>query len=75
MWLLYAQTKKLRYFSNAADVPGGYAILSHTWGDDEVSFDEIQTEGATRKRGYTKIHYTCCQALKDGLTYVWVDTC
>jgi hypothetical protein len=75
MWLLNVETKKLHYFSDASDVPGGYAILSHTWGDDEVPFDEIENKRAARKEGYTKIHYICSQARKDGYKYAWVDTC
>ena len=75
MWLLNVETKRLHYFNNAVDVPGGYAILSHTWGAEEVSFDEIQDEGAARRRGYSKIEYACYQAKEDGCTYAWVDTC
>jgi hypothetical protein len=52
-----------------------YAILSHTWGEDEVSFQDIQQSDVHKKQGYTKIQKACDQALKDGLEYVWVDTC
>lgn len=54
-----------------------YAILSHTWGDGEVSFADL-TLGqavATKKEGYQKILFTCHQALQDGVNYAWVDTC
>ena len=75
MWLLNTATKKLQYFNSGEEVPGGYAILSHTWGDEEVSFDEIQNEGSALKRGYNKIEYVCAQAQREGLTHAWVDTC
>ena len=54
-----------------------YAILSHRWGHarDEVSFSEFGQDGARLKAGYKKIEFCCRQALKDGLTYAWVDTC
>jgi hypothetical protein len=54
-----------------------YAILSHTWGDDEVSFADLTLGKATaaRKRGFRKIQYTCQQATYDKLEYAWVDTC
>ena len=55
MWLLNVETIKLHYFSNAEDVPGGYAILSHTWSDEEVLFDEIGDKSTTRKKGYDKM--------------------
>ena len=75
MWLLNAETIELHYFHHEKEVPGGYAILSHTWGDEEVSFEEIQKDGAARRKGYTKIQHTCLQAKKDGHSYAWVDTC
>ena len=35
MWLLNTHTAELKFFSTPADVPGGYAILSHVWGSPE----------------------------------------
>jgi hypothetical protein len=55
-----------------------YAIISHRWGKttEEVSFRDIET-GAdiSAKVGYKKFRHCCQQALKDGLQYVWIDTC
>jgi hypothetical protein len=54
-----------------------YAILSHTWGDDdqEVTFQDM-TEGTGRhKDGYCKIEFCGAQAAVDGLDHFWVDTC
>lgn len=54
-----------------------YAILSHTWGDDdeEVTYkDMIEGSGKT-KAGYQKILFCGEQAARDGLQYCWVDTC
>jgi hypothetical protein len=52
-----------------------YAILSHTWEDEEVTLqDWSDLETRSSKKGYTKIRDTCAQALKDGYRYVWVDT-
>ncbi|KAI8624409.1 heterokaryon incompatibility protein-domain-containing protein [Xylariaceae sp. FL1651] len=49
-----------------------YALLSHTWGDDddEVLFREIQ-EG----EGHRKIKFCADQAASDGLQHFWVDSC
>ncbi|TVY68789.1 Vegetative incompatibility protein HET-E-1 [Lachnellula suecica] len=54
-----------------------YAILSHTWGDDddEVTFTDL-TEGTGKtKPGFRKILFCAKQAARDGLQYFWVDTC
>lgn len=71
MWLLNAKTRKLEYFMSERDVPGGYAILSHTWGEEEVTFSEIENEQSKRKKGYFKIDLTCRQALANKLQYAW----
>ncbi len=54
-----------------------YAILSHTWGEDEVSFADFTQNktNAVAKKGYAKIDHTCRQALENKLLYAWVDTC
>ncbi|OBT84267.1 hypothetical protein VE02_06966 [Pseudogymnoascus sp. 03VT05] len=52
-----------------------YAILSHRWLDGEVTLQEMQAESCTNKPGYDKILSTCKQALSDGLSYAWIDTC
>lgn len=52
-----------------------YAILSHTWGLDEFTYQDIISEDPAReKSGYEKIKYCCEQARKDRLRWVWVDT-
>ncbi|KAK3059031.1 hypothetical protein LTR09_000597 [Extremus antarcticus] len=74
MWLLDVETRKLQYFNSERNVSGGYAILSHTWGDNELTFDHIDLEDAANGPGYKKIDLTCRQALKDGYRYAWIDT-
>ena len=74
MHLLNAKTRKLESF--VGDSVPKYAILSHTWGDDEVSFKDLNDDANVKsKKGYVKIQYTCDQALRDRLKYAWVDTC
>ncbi|KAH9203401.1 P-loop containing nucleoside triphosphate hydrolase protein [Leptodontidium sp. 2 PMI_412] len=52
-----------------------YAILSHRWGAEEVTFKDL-TEGTSKgKAGYRKIQFCGEQARRDGLQYFWVDTC
>ncbi|KAH7926856.1 HET-domain-containing protein [Leucogyrophana mollusca] len=52
-----------------------YAILSHVWGDNEVTFRDISRPHAIRMKGYAKIEHSCAQALADGYEYIWIDTC
>ncbi|KAI1131015.1 HET domain protein [Nemania abortiva] len=54
-----------------------YAILSHTWEDEEVTFQDFTSSSLHKhmKKGYGKIEMTCELARKDGIQYVWVDTC
>ncbi|KAM7209989.1 Heterokaryon incompatibility protein (HET) domain containing protein, partial [Rhypophila decipiens] len=52
-----------------------YAILSHTWGDEEVIFRDLAGGMAKNKAGYAKIQFCGEQAERDGLRYFWVDTC
>src|SRR6202044_2568952 len=54
-----------------------YAILSHTWGEDneEVTFQDLAQGVGKSKAGYRKIRFCEDQATRAGLQYVWVDTC
>ena len=72
MWLLDTTTLEQRHFQST---PPPYAILSHTWGEGEVTFQELGTPEARLKLGYQKIERCCAQAKSDGLDYAWIDTC
>ena len=53
-----------------------YAILSHTWGEEEISFQDLTERANNRnKLGWKKILGFCevCKPL--GLNWVWIDTC
>jgi hypothetical protein len=54
-----------------------YAILSHTWGEDdeEVTFQDLTQGVGESKAGYRKIQFCGKQAAKDGLQHIWIDTC
>ncbi|KAI1857616.1 uncharacterized protein JN550_013128 [Neoarthrinium moseri] len=54
-----------------------YAILSHTWGDEdgEVTIKDIQENKGKEKLGYRKILFCGQQAKRDGIEHFWVDTC
>ena len=63
-----------------AQVPP-YAILSHTWGDQEVTYKDLQSYEDTGgfaeqlKEGSRKIEFCAEQAKRDGLSHFWIDTC
>lgn len=70
MRLLNVDSFKLEQFY--VDIPA-YAILSHTWGKDEVTFDEFPTLERTSPR--LRKADRCCQIAKlSGIDYVWIDT-
>ena len=52
-----------------------YAILSHTWGEDEVTFQDMQRGDAQSKAGYDKVRRCCEMTAADGFSCAWVDTC
>ncbi|WYZ45874.1 hypothetical protein EsH8_IX_000099 [Colletotrichum jinshuiense] len=77
MRLINTRTLSVESF-NAEQAPD-YAILSHTWDDDnEVSFQEWASGESSpelrKKSGYLKIINACAKARDDGLEYLWVDT-
>ena len=73
MRLLHTSTIELHEFSSDA-IPK-YAILSHTWGNDEFLFSDFQKEKSARPEGYHKVLRCCELAASEGWQYVWIDTC
>ncbi|KAK1580676.1 LOW QUALITY PROTEIN: uncharacterized protein LY79DRAFT_651327 [Colletotrichum navitas] len=83
MWLIDTQTLKL------VEVQGdpqrhSYAILSHTWGGDEVTFQSFKTMSTASdgikspdgtKGGLKKIRDAAGLARSHGYGYIWADTC
>lgn len=55
------------FFSNR---PPRYAILSHTWDDEEVTLQDMKEGIAPSLKGYRKITSCCEQARFDGIPYV-----
>ncbi|KAF4827059.1 Vegetative incompatibility protein HET-E-1 [Colletotrichum tropicale] len=72
MRLLQTTTLDLNEF--IGDVPP-YAILSHTWENDEVSLQDLSTTAGRSKKGFKKIEACCAQARRDGFDWAWLDTC
>jgi hypothetical protein len=85
MRLINIKTLYFEEFFDDAIPP--YAILSHTWGLDEVTFQEwthficrpsekagLLGESITAKAGYNKIMKAIATAVDHELSYLWVDT-
>ncbi|KAF5344911.1 hypothetical protein D9758_011559 [Tetrapyrgos nigripes] len=73
MRLLNTKTLKLEEFY--ADIPR-YAILSHTWEKEEVTFQDIQNlETARLKAGFAKIQNACARACRYDFEWIWIDSC
>lgn len=83
MRLLYIHNLELKEFFEPSIPP--YAILSHTWGSDEVTLQDLLEiliclrDGGHHPleatAGFHKIKQSSKQAEQDGLEWVWVDTC
>ncbi|KAF5363156.1 hypothetical protein D9758_008343 [Tetrapyrgos nigripes] len=77
MRLLNTSTYELEEFFGS-NIPE-YAILSHTWEEEEILFsdlrDESSRQNAKLKKGWDKVLGACERALYDGLEWVWIDTC
>ena len=73
MRLIKADTLQIHQFADVDNAPA-FAILSHTWGDQECTLRDMEDASIEARAGYMKIKYCCDQALKDGLEWAWVDT-
>ena len=73
MRLLHTSTLKLHEFFD--DQIPFYVILSHTWGNEEVTLQDLEKEESKNRAGYAKITGCCALALSSGWEWVWIDTC
>ncbi|KAM5543060.1 hypothetical protein V8D89_003444 [Ganoderma adspersum] len=81
--LLCTRRAELRFFPTPESVPGGYAILSHCWGNDEQTFQDIESHMARcvktgeNPRDFVtkKIRKFCILAELQGYDWGWADTC
>jgi len=77
MRLLHTECLELTDFVGNAKPP--YAILSHTWGEGEILFDDVQHGRphllACGKLGLAKVLKAAEVAKDNGYDYIWIDTC
>ncbi|KAI0794315.1 heterokaryon incompatibility protein-domain-containing protein [Fomes fomentarius] len=92
MWLLRARTAELHHYVSPDVVVNnydpesgylpGYAILSHVWGENEQTFQDIRALPSKCAAGETprdlaseKIRNACILAEQRGYEWIWIDTC
>lgn len=52
-----------------------YAILSHTWGDNEIVFQDWKARDNCTNHLYNfKLEGAITQARQDGHEWIWIDT-
>lgn len=78
MWLLNVQTYRLQEFFDYTQVR--YAILSHRWEEEEVSFQDMvhandNPSHLKALKGFYKIRKCCEEAARRGKQHAWIDTC
>jgi hypothetical protein len=47
-----------------------YAILSHTWDEEEVLLQDVQQGLAQSRKGWEKVTGACAVAIRDGFEYI-----
>lgn len=86
MWLINTTTLELHSFLDADSAPD-YAILSHTWGDEEMNYKDFRKKRNCVGAGYRKIE-ECCRFAREfsrgragfrerrdeTFEWVWIDT-
>jgi hypothetical protein len=74
MRLINTTTQTLDEFESAETPP--YAILSHTWTNEEITYQDLLGERRSGKEaGYAKLDNGCKVAAAAGFDYLWLDTC
>ena len=74
MYLININSLRLEEFIQGSIPP--YAILSHRWGSEELSFKEVlKNRVDKKKKGYKKLEDACRVAAGYNVGYLWNDTC
>ncbi|KAK4450382.1 heterokaryon incompatibility protein-domain-containing protein, partial [Podospora aff. communis PSN243] len=76
MRLINTDTLALEEFINARDCPK-YAILSHRWLRQELTYQEYQDEAKKQRKPESlgKVRKACDLARGRNHAYIWIDTC
>ncbi|KAH8650128.1 heterokaryon incompatibility protein-domain-containing protein, partial [Xylariales sp. PMI_506] len=77
------RTDSLEVVEFSPDVIPKYAILSHTWGRQEITWTDLRARTSAglvhssvkKKEGYAKVCRSADVAARDGYHYIWIDSC
>jgi len=73
MRLLNVKSRGLEDFRD--DECPEYSIFSHTWGEEEVTYEHLISGTAESLEGYKKLLGCCRVSANEGYRYTWIDTC
>ncbi|KAF9067903.1 hypothetical protein BDP27DRAFT_1448743 [Rhodocollybia butyracea] len=63
------------FFADEQQIPP-YAIISHVWEEEEVTFQDMQDPSKRKNmKGWSKIVRACKLARSEDWDYIWFDTC
>ncbi|KAI8630979.1 HET-domain-containing protein [Xylariaceae sp. FL1651] len=75
-------TKSLRLQSFMPGQVPEYVILSHLWGEEEITFEDFTKQGTinpdvsvAERQSFRKVDGACKLAAQDGYNWIWIDTC
>jgi hypothetical protein len=68
-------TSTLQFHEYFGPVIPPYAILSHRWEAEELTYQEVLHYQNIRKAGWNKVKQCCIFAASRGFDLVWIDTC
>ncbi|KIW65145.1 hypothetical protein PV04_07427 [Phialophora macrospora] len=74
MRLLHTRDLQVHDFTSGK-APRKYAILSHTWDEEEVTLQDMEKGLAPTMKGYLKLRKSCQRAANDGYEWIWIDAC
>lgn len=72
MRLIQTSTLTLHHFHDQ-EIPE-FAALSHTWGAEEITFQEFESKSSTHKFGYEKVSLFCSLCVQRNIQWAWADT-
>jgi len=70
--LIHTTTLKLHDFLEHAPK---YAVLSHRWGAEELSYKDFRKGASRESEGHQKVLDLCKFARDRRLEWAWIDTC
>lgn len=74
--LINTETLKVTGFRERDALQDRYAILSHRWREEEVTFNDLDADrDLSHKRGYHKLKRFCETARQLHYEWAWLDTC